>query len=102
MYYQSQYQNDGLQKIVALGAPSDFKIIMQNYIDLLSLNSKMAKHIENYYLEYFNFKIDDFSSKVFASKIQTKGFVAHDIDDNVVLFEEGKKIATTLEKCYSY
>lgn len=93
LYYQSVYQNDALKKMVILGSPSDFKIILHNYITLLSLNSKIYKALENHYLDTFKLKLDLFSGKLFASKIKTKGLIAHDIDDTVVLFEEGKKIA---------
>lgn len=92
LYYQSLYQNENIQKIVVLGSPSDFNIIMQNYIDLLSLNSRISKSIEDYYWDNFKFKLEDFSGKLFASKINTNGLIAHDINDNVVLFEEAKKI----------
>ncbi|MFV8373944.1 alpha/beta fold hydrolase [Flavobacterium sp. LB1P62] len=93
LYYQSVYQNDSLKKMVILGAPSDFNIILNNYIALLSLNSKISKALEDHYLNHFKLSLEQFSGKMFASKLNIKGFIAHDIDDTVVLFEEGKKIA---------
>lgn len=93
LYYQSVYQNDALKKMVILGAPSDFKIILNNYITLLSLNSKISKSLEAHYLNNFKLSLEQFSGKIFASKLNIKGLIAHDIDDTVVLFEEGKKIA---------
>lgn len=93
LYYQSVYQNDALKKMVILGAPSDFKIILNNYITLLSLNSKISKSLEAHYLNNFKLSLEQFSGKTFASKLNIKGLIAHDIDDTVVLFEEGKKIA---------
>ncbi|RDI58246.1 alpha/beta fold hydrolase [Flavobacterium glaciei] len=93
LYYQSVYQSDAVKKMVILGAPSDFKIILNNYIALLSLNSKISKSLETHYLTNFKLSLEQFSGKIFASKLNTKGFIAHDIDDTVVLFEEGKKIA---------
>ncbi|QIH39600.1 alpha/beta hydrolase [Flavobacterium sp. Sr18] len=93
LYYQSVYQNDVLKKMVILGAPSDFKIILNNYITLLSLNSKISKSLEAHYLNNFKLSLEQFSGKIFASKLNIKGLIAHDIDDTVVLFEEGKKIA---------
>ena len=97
LYYQSVYQNNSLEKMVILGSPSDFKIILNNYIALLSLNSKISKGLETHYLKHFKLQLELFSGKLFASKIKTKGFIAHDTDDTVVLFEEGKKIASTWE-----
>lgn len=93
LYYQSVYQSDAVKKMVILGSPSDFKIILNNYITLLSLNSKISKSLETHYLTNFKLSLEQFSGKIFASKLNTKGFIAHDIEDTVVLFEEGKKIA---------
>ena len=95
LYYQSVYQNNSIEKMVILGSPSDFKIILNNYIAMLSLNSKISKGLETHYLNHFKLELEKFSSKQFASEIKTKGFIAHDTDDKVVLFEEGKKIAST-------
>lgn len=95
LYYQSVYQNNNIEKIVILGSPSDFKIILNNYITMLNLNSKISKGLEAHYLNHFKLKLEKFSAKQFASEIKTKGFIAHDTDDKVVLFEEGKKIAST-------
>ncbi|MFV8347341.1 alpha/beta fold hydrolase [Flavobacterium sp. ZB4P13] len=97
LYYQSVYQNDLLKKMVILGAPSDFNIILNNYITLLSLNAKISKSLEDHYLNHFKLNLEQFSGKLFASKLNIKGLIAHDIDDTVVLFEEGKKIAGAWE-----
>lgn len=94
LYYQSVYQNNSIEKMVILGSPSDFKIILNNYIAMLSLNSKISKGLEAHYLNHFKLELEKFSAKHFASEIKTKGFIAHDTDDKVVLFEEGKKIAS--------
>lgn len=95
LYYQSTYQNNNIEKIVILGSPSDFKIILNNYINLLSLNAKISKELENHYLKVFNLELEHFSGKLFASKIKTKGLIAHDTEDTIVLFEEAKKIASS-------
>jgi len=95
LYYQSKYQNTTIEKMVILGSPSDFKIILNNYIKLLSLNATISKGLENHYLNHFKLKLEHFSGKLYASTIKTKGFIAHDTDDSIVLFEEGKKIAST-------
>lgn len=95
LYYQYKYQNPVIQKIIILGAPSDFNVIFKNYIKLLSLNNKVSKALESQYTTFLNHNLDLFTAQEFASKIQTKGLLAHDIDDTVVLFEEGKKIASS-------
>lgn len=92
LYYQYKYQNPTIQKMVILGAPSDFVIILKNFTTLLSLNNKVSKALENKYIQVLGTQLDQFASKEFVSKIEAKGFLAHDIDDTIVLFKEGKKI----------
>lgn len=92
LYYQYKYQNPSVQKMVILGAPSDFTIILKNFTSLLSLNNRIRKALEIKYTNFLNQHLDQFTSKEFVSKINAKGFLAHDIEDTVVLFNEGKKI----------
>lgn len=93
LYYQYLYPNDDIKKMVILGAPSDFKVLLANYISILSLNSKIAKDLEERYIKRYKQKLEDFSGRKFASAIKVKGLIAHDIDDDVVSINEGKKIA---------
>ena len=93
LYYQYKYQNPDIQKMVILGAPSDFTIILKNFTTLLSLNNTVRKALEIKYTNFLNQHLDQFTSKEFVSKIDVKGLLAHDIEDTVVLFDEGEKIA---------
>lgn len=94
-YYLNKFNNTSIEKVVLLGSPSDFKIISNNYISLLSLNSKVKTLLENYYQEKFNIHIDDFKGHTFAKNFTHKALIAHDIFDNIVLVDEGKKYAST-------
>lgn len=93
LYYKYLYPNDNIEKMVILGAPSDFKILIKNYVNILSLNSKLASNLEKNYMERYKQKVEDFSSRKFVSNLKIKGLIAHDIDDTVVSINEGKKIA---------
>lgn len=95
LYYQYKYQNPAVQKIVILGAPSDFTIILENFTSLLSLNSNIKKALKNKYTTFLNLNLDLFASKEFVTKITAKGLLAHDTEDTVVLFDEAEKIAET-------
>ena len=95
LYYQYKHQNPSIQKMVILGAPSDFKVLFNNFIGLLGLNNKISKALENQYTALLNHDFDQFTAQQFASKLDVKGLLAHDVDDTVVLFNEGKKIAST-------
>ncbi|MBF0695129.1 MAG: alpha/beta hydrolase [Flavobacterium sp.] len=92
MYYQHKYQSKSLQKMVILGAPSDLRVLLRNYIRLLNLNSRIIKLLDAYFLEKFSFAPDDFSATVFGPTLAVSGFIAHDIEDSIVAFEESQKI----------
>ncbi len=95
VFYQSQYANEEIQKMILLGAPSDLKTLIHNFSLILSLNSRMTILLENHFVEKFKFKLDEFSGKIFGEKITIKGIIAHDIDDTVVAYAESEKIASS-------
>ncbi|MCY1453555.1 hypothetical protein D9M71_705580 [compost metagenome] len=80
--------------MVILGAPSDLKTLIDNYISMLSLNTKMLSLLESKFINRFNFKLEDFSGQKFATQFNIPGFIVHDTTDKIVAFEEGKKIAS--------
>jgi pimeloyl-ACP methyl ester carboxylesterase len=93
LYFQSHYQNDYIKKLAVLGAPCDLNTLLKNYAGMLSLNSNVFQLMEKHFFEHFRIKTHEFSGSIFASKIKIKGLIAHDVNDTVVSFKEGKKIA---------
>jgi esterase/lipase len=93
-YFQSNYQHN-FDKIVLLGAPSDFKIILENYFKILGLNSKIKQQFLVYIKSRFTIEIEDFSAANFLKESTLPGIIAHDVNDIVVRIEEGKKIANS-------
>lgn len=94
VYYQYLYPNHPLKKMVVLGAPCDFSVLLQNYIAILSLNDKIHNHLLGYTKERFEIAVEDFSASVFLKNCTIPGIIAHDIEDNAVNYEEGKKLAS--------
>ena len=94
-YYLNKYKNPSIEKVIMLGSPSDFRILNDNFIRLLSLNKKIQSLLEEYYLEKFNIHLDNFSGHTFALNFPQKALIAHDIEDKIVLVNEGRKYAST-------
>ncbi|QBZ98987.1 alpha/beta hydrolase [Flavobacterium sangjuense] len=92
-FYLNKYKNPTIEKVILLGAPSDFKILSDNFVKLLSLNDKIKAKLEDYYFQKFNIPLDDFAGHKFAENFTQKAFIAHDTEDNVVLIDEGRKYA---------
>jgi predicted alpha/beta hydrolase family esterase len=93
-YFQAHYKHN-FEKIVLLGAPSDFKVILNNYIKMLSLNKRTHTAFKDFVKTRFNNPIDYFSAAKFLENNSVRGIIAHDTDDAIVLFDEGKKIANS-------
>ena len=92
LYYQATYNNPTVEKMVLLGAPSDYAIIFKNYVGLLRLSSRMEQLIHQLYWDRFQIKVAEFSAQYYAQSITAKGLLLHDLDDKVVLHDESQKI----------
>jgi hypothetical protein len=92
LFYQYFYKNPAVKKIITLGSPSDFKIILDNYIKLLSLNSRIISGIEMQYRKIFRSSLSFFTASYFASKLDCNGLIIHDSYDATVAISEAKKI----------
>ncbi|MGL2967540.1 alpha/beta hydrolase [Flavobacterium sp. XGLA_31] len=92
-YYLNKFKNPHIQKAVLLGAPSDFQIISNNFVALLSLNDRLKNLLETHCKERFNISVQEFSGHKFAENFHQKAFIAHDINDPVVKIDEGRKYA---------
>ncbi|MGV3697854.1 alpha/beta hydrolase [Flavobacterium sp.] len=94
-FYLNKYKNPAIEKVILLGAPSDFKIVSNNFVKLLSLNDRVRLKLEDYFIQRFQIGLDDFSGHKFAQNFSQKALIAHDLQDNVVLVDEGRKYANT-------
>jgi pimeloyl-ACP methyl ester carboxylesterase len=94
-FYLNKYKNPTIEKVILLGAPSDFKIISNNFVKILSLNDRVRLKLEDYFIQKFQIDLDDFSGHKFAQNFNQKAFIAHDKTDDVVLVDEGRKYAST-------
>ena len=93
LHYQSHYPNNIIQKMVVLGAPCDLNTLLHNYAGMLSLNLNVIQLLKKHFFNHFKIKTSEFSGSIFASQINIKGLLAHEVKDEVVSFKEGKKIA---------
>lgn len=99
VYYQKHY-NHNLEKMVLLGAPSDMKVILGNFISILGLNNKVHAQLKTYTQERFNIAIEDFSAAIFLQNCSIDGIIAHDEDDDVVRIDESEKLSKAWPKAH--
>ena len=81
------YQNKVVEKIVSLGASSEFQKIMLHYQNLLKLKSPVMQGLEVSFQKNFGFKFEEFSAARFVSEFEIHGLIIHNDIDKVVPLE---------------
>ncbi len=94
-FYLNKYENPTVEKVILLGAPSEFKLLSDNFVSMLSLNNRIKHRLEVYYQKKFGIAIDAFAGHKFAANFSQKALIAHDRKDKIVLVSEGRKYAET-------
>ena len=88
VFFHNKYEFKELDKLVLLGAPSEFVNVFKNYTDLLGYNSRIRKHLTKMIVERFGDTPESFSTAMHLNGIQTKGLVIHDKSDAIIPYDE--------------
>ena len=92
--HQSEFNQ--LNKIISLGAPSDLRIMIDNFYDILKLSKNIRQAFDQNLEHQFQIQINDFCVPNFTKNIQIPVFLSHAKQDKVVLIEEAYKIYENL------
>lgn len=97
VFFQSKYQLKSLEKIVLLGAPSEFKAILKNYTDMLSYNSKVIKSLDKLIEDSFGAPPSAFSTAKYCESILVDSLIIHDTEDKIIPYNDAKLIHKKLK-----
>ena len=97
MFFQHSYQNQGLKKLVLLGAPSEFTNVFKNYVTLLGYNKRIEKGLNQLVVDRYNYEPSHFSSAKFALQLNLKGLIIHDKRDKVINYSEAELISANFK-----
>ncbi len=93
VFYQNKYQSENLEKLVLLGAPSEFKTILKSYTDLLKYNEKVVKSLNKLIEDTFGAPPSAFSTAKFAKSLNgVKGLIIHDKKDRIISYRDAELI----------
>lgn len=98
VFFQQKYQNEHIQKIVLLGAPSEFRGVLRQYIKMLGYNKKIEHRLDTVILDKFGAKPDVFSTSELIKNIDAEGLIIHDKKDTIIPFSDAKLIEKNLKK----
>lgn len=92
MYNEYKNPNPDVEKLVVIGAPSEFHEIMEQYQDVLRFSDRFMGVIDNYIQNRFGFHIRDFSISKFAKTNTKKGLLFHDKWDAVAPYHGSEQV----------
>lgn len=93
MYNEYKNPNPQVDKMVVIGAPSEFYEIMDHYQDLLRFNDRVMKALDSYIHTRFGFHIRDFSTSKFAQSNTKKGLLFHDTLDAIAPYHASESVS---------
>ncbi|MGP1990983.1 alpha/beta fold hydrolase [Zobellia laminariae] len=92
MYNEFYNKNEGVEKMVTIGSPSEFYEIMDHYQRLLDFNDTVREALEAFVLDRFGFTVKEFSSSRFAKTNTKKGLLFHDELDKLAPFHASEAV----------
>ncbi|WP_194532453.1 alpha/beta fold hydrolase [Zobellia nedashkovskayae] len=92
MYNEFYHKNEGVEKMITIGSPSEFYEIMDHYQRLLDFNDNVREALEAYVLNRFGFTVKEFSSSRFAKTNTKKGLLFHDELDKLAPFHASEAV----------
>ncbi len=83
LYNNHTYKNNFVDKLVILGAPSEFYAILNDYQRILKFNNKVLGALKVYIKKEFGFKPEEFSMSEYVKNNTKKGLLIHDKLDKI-------------------
>ncbi|QRM87955.1 alpha/beta fold hydrolase [Lacinutrix sp. WUR7] len=90
VFYQHKYQNTELEKLVLLGAPSNFTGVFNRYVEMMGYNKKVDKQMNEIVLEKYGHLPAYFSAADFTKNIDTSALLIHDERDRIIPYQDAK------------
>lgn len=86
--FQNKYQIKSIEKLILLGAPSEFKDMVNRYVNLLGYNTRISLQLNKTIKKRFGAEPQRFSTAQFLKEVNTKGLIIHDKNDPVIPYED--------------
>lgn len=92
VFFQKKFQLKSLEKMVLLGAPSEFVNVFQNYTSLMGYNSHLRKHLRKLIIKRFGNTPESFSTALYLKDFKLEGLIVHDKKDKIISYDEAMLI----------
>lgn len=88
VFFQYKYQMQSVQKLILLGAPSEFKDVFKRYTDMMGYNKSLTRHLDVVITNRFGNKPEEFSAAKYIRELNSKGLIIHDEMDNIIPYSD--------------
>ena len=89
-FFQYKYQLPTIEKLVLLGAPSNFVDVFGRYVDMMGYNSRISKTMDIIVHERFKNKPEHFNAAKFSETITAQGLLIHDKYDAIIPYSDAE------------
>ena len=86
--FQHKYNIKSVEKLILMGAPSEFKDVLERYYDLLGYNKRTRTQINLSIINLFGKAPEDFSTAKFSKQISSQGLIIHDTEDAIIPYND--------------
>lgn len=93
LYDLYQHPGHSVEKIVAIGSPARFSIIMDEYQRLLGLGRHVRQAIDAYVLAWLGISVFDFHSMAFTRELEVPGLLLHDLEDDKISYQASVRVS---------
>ncbi|WP_053975697.1 alpha/beta hydrolase [Mangrovimonas xylaniphaga] len=88
VYFQHTHQISSIQKMILLGAPSEFSGILNRYVEMLGYNRRVSNQLNSIIRDRFGVTPKEFSTSKFISNITPKTLIIHDELDKIIPYQD--------------
>lgn len=88
VFFQHKYQLAHVEKLVLLGAPSNFEDVFDRYAKMMGYHQGVIKAMNEYVLKTFHHPPSYFSAAKFSKNIKSRGLLFHDKKDRIIPFDD--------------
>ncbi len=102
IYNQYTHPESSVEKLVALGPPSELSFFMKGFQNTLDLSVQFMSKMDEYLFGRFGFYAAGFSIAKFAENLKIPGLLILEKNDELAPYKYSKRIADNWNKCELY
>lgn len=89
-FFYSKYKLPSVNKLVLLGAPSNFVGVFQRYRDMMGYNERLAKAMNQFIIDKYNNSPEHYNAAKFLSDASIAGLIIHDEFDQIIPYNDAE------------